>query len=253
MRYPPPRLFASLVLGACLVAPAHAAGEKDKSPEDVFKAFAAAMKKDDLKAMMSHMTRDSQSASAATMVGVALWDDVFFGFMNDRVTPKQKEEHSAVIREVLSRHGLSEDALRKKLGKDYKEPTTEEERTRLLLAGAELVKDKPAFVTEIRDVCTGVQRLTDEFKEIGEAKLKEVKIDGQQAKAQVTFPRARGKDNKGTVYFKLENGIWKIDLVETNRNWPPPPQVQPQVQPQAPPSYSRPGLLRRLFQRLRGR
>jgi hypothetical protein len=271
------RLLGLLVLSVFLVAPAYAGDEKDKSPEDVFKAFTAAMKKEDVKAAMSHLTRDSQSIVAGYMCYLALLEKALTGpFLEDRsLTPKEKE-HIDAIEKVLNRHGLSEDALRKILKtfeKDDKKTTTDEEKS---VAVGELVKDKPAFVTEVLKASTA--RLEDRsfkdfFKEIGETKVKEVKIDGQQAKGEVTFPSAEAKAGHAkrlppelvrgpsvktaSYYFKLESGVWKIDLIETARNWPQPPappaqpaQVQPRAQPQPPPSYSRPGPVRRLLNRL---
>jgi hypothetical protein len=258
MRQSLPRSLTLLVLGFFLAAPGYAGDEKGKSPEDVFKAVVAAMKKQDMKAMMSHMTRDSQSKIAGSMWLRATLDKAFTGmrFFEDtkKLTPKEKE-HIAAIDKVLNRHSLSEDALRKIAEKDKKEPTWDEE---MFVAIGEYVKDKAAFVREILKVLEVRLEPSDLLETIGksiaEAKVKEVKIDGQQAKSQVTFPGSEGKESKGTIYFKLESEVWKIDLIETNRNWPPPPpspQVQPQVEPRATPSYSRPGLLRRLLDRLR--
>jgi hypothetical protein len=251
-------VLALLVPSVLLVAPVRADGDQDKSPEDVFKGFAAAIKKDDVKAVMSHVTHDSQSHIAGTTWLTALLDKSFTGmtFFNSKPTRKEKE-HIAAIDEVLKRHGLSEDAVLKKLEKDNGEPITLEDLQRQLVPVVQLVKDKPAFVTEMLKVRTDRLETAAGVKEIGEAKVKEVKIDGKQAKSQVTFPGAYGKESTGTIYFKLESGVWKIDFIETERNWPlppPPPQVQPpapQVQRPATHYDSRPGLLRRLFPCLR--
>jgi ketosteroid isomerase-like protein len=62
-----------------LVVPARAGVDPDKSPEDVFKSFAAAVKKNDMKAMMSHLTSDSQAATAGIMAFAAAFDEVFYG------------------------------------------------------------------------------------------------------------------------------------------------------------------------------
>jgi hypothetical protein len=238
--------LALLGASVVLVAPVRAAGDRDNSPEDVFKSFSAAAKKADVKSMMSHMTRDSQSATVGGIWFVASLDSAFFG----------KEEYRAAIEEVMKRHGLSDDALTKISERMDMETTTDQER---FVAVGELVKDKAAFITEILKVSKDVKKPSDWFNEMREATVKEVKIDGQRARAQATFPGADGKEKTATIYFKLESGVWKIDPIETNRNWPeppPPPQVQrPATQVQPPPNYyySRPGLLRRLFGCLRPR
>src|SRR5262249_4453475 len=156
---------------------------------------AAAMNKDDVKAIMLHVTGDSQSYAAGLTLTAAVADTIFFGFMNDRVTPKQKEEHCAAIDKVLNRHGVSEDAALRKLEKNKKEWTLDEGT---FMSIGELVKDKPAFITEISKVCSKSRILADWFKEIGGAKTTEVKIDSQQAKGQATFLRADGKEDTAT-------------------------------------------------------
>jgi hypothetical protein len=246
-----------LIPSALLVAPAHAGDEKDKSPDDVFKSFTAAMKKDDMKAAMSCVTRDSQSYLAGTMWYAAELSREFFGFMNDKITPKQKKEHTGAIDEVLKRHGLSQDAWYSILDKDDKRLTKDEDITRVYVALGECVKDKSAFVTEVLKVLKtrgeAIQDI-DEAKRIWEGIVKEVKIDGKQARCQLTFAGADGKEQTATIYFKSETEVWKMDLIETYRNWPQPPpprEVKPAAKVQPAPRYdSRPGLLRRLLSRL---
>jgi hypothetical protein len=153
MRQSLPRSPALLALGFFLVAPTRAGDDKGKSPEDVFKAFAAAQKKEDVKTSMSLLTRDSQSAVAGTTFFKALLDKALFGFMNDHITPKQKKEHSAAVDEVLKRHVVSEPEVWKKLGKDFKETELIIDEENLLVIG-ELVKDKPTFVDEVFEITT---------------------------------------------------------------------------------------------------
>jgi hypothetical protein len=242
------RSFALLVLGFFLAAPGYAGDDKDKSPEDVFKDFAAAMKKadvkkkGDMKAVMLYLTRDSQSVIAGFMLIVACSEP----------SDKKGKEARKAFEDVLKRHGISsEDALRK---------ITEDRGDRwfpspnMMVAWGEMVKDKPAFVADVLEVAAkhlGWEK--KDLPEIGEGNIKDVKIDGEQAKGERTIPGAAGKETTETVYFKLENGVWKIDLMqkmeEPSRVSPPAPP--PQVRRQATPSNSRPGLLRRLLDRLR--
>jgi hypothetical protein len=247
--------LALLAPSVVLVTPVHAAGDRDNSPEVVFNSFAAAVKNDDVKAMMSHMTRDSQSATVGLVWGVASFDKAFFGFMNDQITPRQKKTYRAAIEEVMMRHGLPDDALTR-LSEIIDNETAAYER---VVAIGERVKDKTAFITEMMKVSNEVQKFSDEFYALRETKLKEVKIGGERAKAEATFPGADGKEAAATVYFKLESGVWKFDLIETKRSWPqppPPPQVQPpatHVQPPTNYCEPRPTLVRRLFPCLHSR
>jgi hypothetical protein len=249
MRQSLSRSLALLVLGVFLVAPAHAGDDKDKNPEDVFKAFAAAIKKEEVKAIISHLSRNSQSAIAGFMLFLAC----------DEGSDKKGEEVRKLFEDLLKRHGISSDDALRKIPEDRWDLFAETlggKFPKTMVALGEMVKDKPAFVEDVLKIATkhlglGIEQF--KVKEIGEAKIKDLKIEGEQAKGQVTIPGADGKENKGTIYFKLESGVWKIDLIETYRNWPqppPPPQVQPHEQPQVAPSYSRPGMLRRLLDRL---
>jgi hypothetical protein len=223
------RSFALLVLGFFLAAPAYAGDEKGKSPQDVFKAFATAMKKGDVQAVMSHATRDSQSAIAGCMLIVACSE--WF-----------EEEARKLFEDVVKRHGISDD-VRKKI------PKLLDADRKNIVAWGETMKDKAAFVEDVFKV--GAKYLGWHI-EI-EANIKEVKIEGEQAKGQRTVPNGGGKETTEPVYFKMESGVWKIDLIRTMEEAPraSPPAPSPQLQPPATPSYSRPGLLRRLLDRLR--
>ena len=244
-----PALLAASFL---LAAPVRADDRQAKSPEEVFSAFAAAAKKDDVKVMMSQMTRDSQAYTVGGIWFVALLDSVFYGFMNDRFSPQQKQQYKTAIYEVMKRHGLSEDAMKRIFEKIDMEKTADAQS---FAAIGELVKDKPGFIKDIRMVSRDAQELASGFNEIAAITLKEVTINRHLAEARATFPGADGKEKAATVYFKLEDGAWRIDLTKTDGNWPPPPQVQqsPQEKPSVTNCEARPGLWRCLFPRLRGR
>jgi hypothetical protein len=242
MRHSLARSLALLVLGVFLVAPAYAEGDNDKSPEDVFKAFVAAVKKEDVKTSMSYLTRDSQSAIAGLMLIVARTNPFQFD--------KKGEEARKAFDDVLKRLGISDDALRK-IPKDLSDAIMEPPKN--IAAWGETVKDKPAFVADVLQIVTKlVGGDIVGFKQFGEASIKDVKIEGEQAKAQVTIPSAGNTKRTETYYFKLENQVWKIDFIRKMEEPPPAssPAPPPQAQRQAPPSYSRPGPLRRLLNRL---
>lgn len=61
-----PTLAALIVIGFAVND--CSAGDKAKSPEAVFGAFTAAAKKEDMKALLSQLTKDSQSFLAAGMI-----------------------------------------------------------------------------------------------------------------------------------------------------------------------------------------
>jgi hypothetical protein len=251
-------VLALLIPGVLLVAPVRA-DEKEKRPEDILKEFAAAAKREDVKAMMSHMTRDSQSRIAGGMCFVAVLSKPS-RILNDKpFSPKEKELINA-IDDVLNRHGVSDCAWSKAMDQHKKEATADEDEWRMFVVVGELVKEKGAFVAEMIKVLETAEGKQERgFAEIAEAKVTEVKIDGKRARSQVSFPGADGKEKSATIYFKAEDGVWKIDLNETSRNWPqppPPPQVQQpptQAQPPVVVYESRRRVLRCLFPCLRCR
>jgi hypothetical protein len=229
-------VFAVLIPGVLLVCPVRA-DEKDKSPEDVFKDFAAAVKRGDVRAGMAHMTRDSQSAIAGSTCFAAVLSKPSRILNNTPFSPKEKELINA-IDDVLNRHGLSEGARSKAMDQYKKEATADEDECRLFVVVGEVVKEKAAFVAEMIKVLEPA----DDGKElgvtgIGEAKVKEVQIDGKRARGQVSFPGADGKEQSASIYFKAESGVWKIDFIETSRNWPQPPPPPP-AQVQRPPTQA---------------
>ena len=243
--------LAWLLTSLILIASLRADSDKSNSPEDVFKAFAAAQKNHDMKVMMSHMTSDSQSGLAGGMWFGAEFQKSLMGLriLGSGPTPKEQKQIAA-IEAALKRHGLSDNKLMKFLERNNKVEATEDER---YVALGKLVNDKPGFVKEILKV---MDPTSGAFNELGAAKMTEVKIGGQRAKGRAKFTGADGKENTATIYFQLEGGIWKIDLIETNRSWPRPPPAQPAATPVQQPvtqSNSRPGFLRRLCSCLHSR
>ncbi|MCI0741532.1 MAG: hypothetical protein L0Y72_21060 [Gemmataceae bacterium] len=70
----------------------------------------------------------------------------------------------------------------------------------------EFIKDRPAFAADVLKLLdtAALEVGFKQFQEIREAKVKEVKIDGRQAKGGATFPGDDGKKGAGTICFKLE-------------------------------------------------
>jgi hypothetical protein len=228
-------VLGSLILSALLAVPAYSDGDKGKRPEDVFKAFAAAIKAGDVKSSVACLNRDSQSAAAALALFVACGDVVL-----------DKKEVRAPFDQVLNRHGIPTDNASRKSLSDRSDLFLEvigNEFPKNLVALGDSVRDKPAFVADVFNILRELGLKADEFEGIGAAKIEDVKIEGEQATGRVTIPGAEGKESTKTYYFKLENGAWKIDVIDTIRKARPQPQAQP-AQPI--PYCPRLGLLHRL-------
>jgi hypothetical protein len=238
-----PMSIALLVLSGLLAAPARAEDQKEKSPGEVFQAFAAAMKKEDIKTSLSHLTRDSQ----AWLTGMTIaWSMVSKEFSAD--DPKDGKARIAAIDSALKRHGVSVDGdLGKTVGdlKDSQKP---------IVALGETVKDKPGLASDFHKIITRMP-VQSKFQFVGGATIQTFVSDGETAKGRMIPPSAAdlqrasraaslfeltlesALDGVETFYFKKEDGVWKIDMIETWKNVPPPlpiPQPQPSTRSQPP-------------------
>jgi hypothetical protein len=246
-------MIKSLRVGLALLAfglvstPACVSADEGRSLEDVVKLFAAAIKKNDVKAATSHLTRDSQSVLAgAAWFAIVLSKPSRFempGWKNNIPLTEKEKAQIAAIDGFLKRHGLSEAAWKKALDEDKKKPKTDD-GSRMFLVLGEVVKDKAAFLAEcLKDDslakvfgwnCYTLQA-APELSDRWEANITGLVIESREARGRVTVREADNKETTGTIYFKMEGGVWKIDLIQTDRNWPPPrPTQPPQVQPTGP-------------------
>ena len=263
MLHSTPQLLALLGLALCFAGVARGGDDKPTTPEETFKAFAAAMKDKDVKTAMSQMTSESRSM----LVGLTLMFASLSLEFSESDTSKGKARISA-IKETVKSHGISDSAVRALWGSKASNQT--------LLEMAGRVRDKPAFVADFLKIATRVEG-TSVFTVIGDAKLAEIKINGEKAKAKVISSITTGKEQPTNILnvndhtsrglsilelalslfaertsycFKLENGVWKIDVFATlEEPLPAPPQAAaPQPAPQViycPPPRPRCRILRR--------
>ncbi len=207
---------AAVLLGGYFAFLVRSADPPAKSPEDALSAAASAMKDRDVKAVLSHLTPDSQSFVAGGMaVGAAFEKRPFVLFRAPPKPTAREQEHNDAIDKVLKRHGLPEDftSLTVKLDKAEKEAKDGKDSYTVL---GESVKDKTAFVVEIIEVLECKPNIYALLKGMSEAPIKDVKIEGRRAKAS-----AFGNDR---VYLLFDEGAWKVDLIETIRQQPPRPK-----------------------------
>jgi hypothetical protein len=198
------RIVGGLLVVTFALALVEGAQPGEKSPEDVFQEAAAAIKKEDVKGFFAHLTKDSQSAVSGGMVMVLGMAKAFAKF-----DKKDGAEKAKLIDDLFTRHGLSDDVLAKLKGADKSD---DKSIGRVILALGGLVKDKAAFTQDALKVLPKLSKKDQPFKEIGEASLKDVKMDGDKAQGQLTS-RKDGTEKTETLYFRMEDGAWKIDVL----------------------------------------
>jgi hypothetical protein len=157
--------------------------ESGKTPEQVFNEMVEAAKKEDGKALMATLTRDSQKVITGTMV-VAM------------MNMKEGEE-------VLKKHAINVDLVGEKFAGG--DPATAMKSMRDI---ADLVKDAPGFVHDTIPVMKKVDPKNSPATGMSSAKIKDVKVEGDKAKGTAEI--------EGKTYelpFVKEDGMWKIDMV----------------------------------------
>lgn len=211
------RIMAGMLVAA-LFASGTALGEdkddkkskavKYAKPEDAFDAFVKAMKKNDLKAAHATLTPDSADRMLAELiVGTQIMKALATAF--DK-TGKAAEAFKS-IDEVLDRHGIKAEKLEETLKEANKVKDDRKKTAALLAKLLEPVKDRAALVGDLGaklDKVGGMKK-----KDFPEAKLSDVKTDGDTATGKLTLKEGDKEDSQ-TLTFKKIKGSWLIELPE---------------------------------------
>jgi Domain of unknown function (DUF4878) len=198
-------VFGGLVLATLVLAAGAGADKKDKvykSPQDVFDAAQSAIKKDDYKAFFGMVTPDSQKMMAGQLV---LMGAMIKRFADLDPSGKAKEMLKP-IDELMTKHGVTEEALKK-----VKPDTDKSKASRAM---GDLVKDRPGFVAgmmKILDKNTPPGK--EKSKPFQDAELKDVKVEGDKAKGTVVTKKD-DKEKKEPIEFVKIGDSWKIVVPE---------------------------------------
>jgi hypothetical protein len=195
--------LAPLIVIGFLVSGHAVAGDKAKSPEDAFNAFKAAAKKEDVKAMMATLTKDSQLVLPGVMVVTAA--------MFKATSARLDKEKTKLIDEMLAKHGISEEILAKVSGVEKLDDP--KMVLKAIISVGTAVKDKPGLVADAFQLFPKIDpKAHDPFKEMGAATIKDIAVDGAKATGQVTLIRNE-KERTEPFFFRMEDGAWKLDMV----------------------------------------
>ncbi|MFO0964336.1 MAG: hypothetical protein U0793_01940 [Gemmataceae bacterium] len=194
-----------LVAGLFFTLSGCGGGGGGKSPEDAFNNMVEAAKKEDMRAFMSNLTKDSQNmmtgGSVAALVGLKQAAAFIPG---GKVDPKE-------IEAILTKHGVNEGKAMesmKALGGAGKPSSADILAAMRTLSTS--VKDGPAFVDDslkaLKKIGKGGEM--NPAEQLKGAKISDVKVTGEKATAKVEMA---GKSEN--LHFAKEDGSWRIDLI----------------------------------------
>lgn len=193
-------------LSSWLAIPAHAGkAAGGKTPEEAFDHLVTAAKSGDMKDFLSHLSKDSQKVlTGSVLVGVVAMREYA-----DLFKKAGKEFDIKPITALLDKHKVdtaSVAATLKKLegaGKgDPKSAVT------LVMRLADELKEPAGFFADAVDVMRVVAKDRGPAEKLKDAKLKEVKADGERARG--TIENAGRTEN---IHFVREAGAWKVDIL----------------------------------------
>jgi hypothetical protein len=208
-------VISALVLTSMVVT----AGAQEKpgaydTPETVFKAAQAAIKRQDIKGYFGCLTEDSQKL----MTGGLVMHGSMIKAGAARNPGDEMAELVKPIDEVFSKHGLTEEAL-KKIGP----PKDAREAAKNIRAAADLVKSRVGFSSDMIAVLEkGRPKGADPF---AAGKLADVKIEGDRARGTIEMKFGES-EHKEPIQFVKVDGSWKLVLPEPKAA-PPPPKLPP--------------------------
>jgi hypothetical protein len=215
-----------LLLGGLSLAVA-GGGTTYRTPQEVFKAAKKALQREDWKGFCATLTDDSRDTLAG---GLALMPLMAKGFAKLAGEDKEKEILAKLkpLEDVMTRHGLTE-AVLNKMKEEKKEPGKDPEAIRRGLKKlVSPIKDRSAFIAEMVAAMKKIdEKKADTAPLPRDAQLKDLKITGDKAKANVVSMRD-GKEKSDPIEFRRINGSWKIELPvqigkRVKKGAPPPP------------------------------
>jgi hypothetical protein len=218
-------LPAVVLLAAALLLSGRAAdcraGEKKgpvyKTPEDVYKAAAKAMKNRDMKLLCAVLTPDSRAQTAGQLTFIGLLIKGFtVGFAKDDEAKEKARAKFKPLDEAMAKHGLTEEAMKalepkakKMFGDkvDFK-TLTDEQKGKLLRLMVSPVKDHCAY---LMDLVAALDKLGTKRESLELGELKELKIEGDSARGMAVVS-AGGTESTRPIEFRRRDGSWLIEL-----------------------------------------
>jgi len=218
-------LYLSLTAGLLAAPLGCKKGDKpaqNATPQAAFDAAKAALDKKDYQAFCTNLTPESRDAMAGGMVVAGVMMEQFAGLaaaFGGGGDAKEAEEKLAPIREALKKHGVDKEAVQNNMQELQGQASTDPKAVAKL---AEPIKDKNAFIA---DMMSAFEKMgdgeQDETPLSGDAKLVDVKEDGDTASATIVMTKD-GAETKEPISFKKIDGTWLIEMPMESQQGDPP-------------------------------
>lgn len=188
------------------------------TPEETFKLATAALAKEDWKSFSLTMTQESQNMMAGGMAMAGMVLQAFGSLGGEEIAEQAKS-----LQKVLDKHGLDE-AFLKKVQDDGAIQSPEEGMKKLVAP----IKNRPQFIADMMAAMKSMKGFKDTGPLDKDAKLVDVKIDGERAKAKIEFVQG-GQKKSEPIAFKKVSGKWLMDITEAMKAalGGPPPGIVP--------------------------
>jgi len=203
-----------------------AADLKYDSPQAAFAAAQAANAKDDWPALCRTLTPESRDTLAGGLVAaqVVLADfiEAFAKMADDERAQAETERKIGAMKRTLQRHGLDADKIKAQLaaGAAPEDPNVQRfprleipKDKKTLLKLAEPIKDRDAFIADSMEAVKTYGAKGGGPPQLGkDARLQEVKIDGDTATARVLVKTSLGNEEGRPLTFRKIDGGWRVEL-----------------------------------------
>jgi hypothetical protein len=178
-------------------------GPTCKTPQAVFEAASAAMKKGDEKAVIGCFSPEGQKKMAAALAFGALHQQA--AAQEEKEGKKYREQFKLILA-ALDKHGLGTDVTNKLQPRLIKP----EEQAKVLRELEDLVKDPAGLYVDLKAAYARTEGFNRKPNAPpGEPKLTDVKIDGDKATGTVVF-EVDDREVKRPVEFVKIGGSWKL-------------------------------------------
>ncbi len=180
------------------------------TPKDAFEAAKKAAEKNDYKAVVGTLTKDSRDTLAGAMVIMGSFAKVYGAKFAK--TDEQKANIQQ-IEKILDKHGVSADMAKEavELGLATKSKSQAEVLPAMRKLGAS-IKDEAGLVAAMMTLAEKDKKAKgNPFDDLKTAKLKGVKIEGDNAKGTIIVTKD-GTEKSEPMEFRKEGAGWKIKL-----------------------------------------